>query len=77
MKLNSVGKEMKMKLKPLIFTIVNYGFLHFAKNWCLTLERANMKNYVLICTGMKCYKEMVKFSDKSHIKLLQLNENII
>eukprot|EP01083_Nonionella_stella_P199564 731675_1 len=47
------------QLNPLIFTISNYGFLPFIKNWILHLQQFQLNNFNVICTDKQCYNELI------------------
>ena len=64
------------KPNPLIFTIVNSGFINFAKSWLLHLQSmTNIVNYMVVCTDNKCYEQLIasNFSE-NHVLLFEMKE---
>eukprot|EP01084_Bolivina_argentea_P181401 313301_1 len=60
--LQSVNTSIKIMNKPLLFTISNYGFIGFAKNWILNLRKHKIFYYIIICTDIECFNELSLFN---------------
>eukprot|EP01084_Bolivina_argentea_P214345 363907_1 len=53
--------------KPLVFTITNYGFITFAKNWILNLQNQRILDYIVICTDVQCFEELSLFNQEINV----------
>ena len=62
----------------LMFTIVNHGFISFAKNWILNLLKLDMHDFMIICTDKQCYYDLAKWNDslQDQILLLKLESSL-
>ena len=68
----------KYRLKPLFFAITNNAFNKMAKNLILNWEKYNIMDYIVFCSDIECYNEMIKFrNNKNKIKYFTQNLNNI
>eukprot|EP01083_Nonionella_stella_P183292 661951_1 len=68
-------KVFDLKLKPLIFTISNGGFLDFTLNWRLNWQQHHINDTLIVCTDRECVQELDQIDTSINSQLIDLHQN--